>query len=106
MDPNGHTRSLASFPGDGPNPIVPIPKKLKTGGAPSPGIYITDDISQDIYYVSAAQLAPYSGDVFVSTEVNGDFWIIQPNGHGFRAFELANTLTHKGHGIEQAIYVP
>ena len=102
---SGHTRSLASFPGDGPNPIVPIPEKVKTTGTPSPGIYITDDLSQDIYYVSAAQLAPYAGDIFVATETDGDFSIIQPNGNGIRAFELANTLTHKGHGIEQAIYV-
>jgi hypothetical protein len=106
MDPSGHTRSLASFPGDGPNPIVPIPKKVKTTGTPAPGIYITDDLSQNMYYVSAAQLAPYAGDIFVSTEIDGHFWIIEPNGNGVRAFELANTLTHKGHGIEQAIYVP
>jgi hypothetical protein len=106
MDSSGHSRKLVAFSGDGPNPIVPIPKQVKSSGAPSPGIYITDDISKNIYFVAASELAPYAGDLFVTTEVDGEFWIVEPKGGGVRAFELANTLTHKGHGIEQAIYVP
>ncbi len=61
MAPTGRTHSLMSFPGDGPNPIVAIPKSVSTTGTPAPGIYITDDITQDIYYVSAAQLVTVCG---------------------------------------------
>jgi hypothetical protein len=105
MDPAGHTRSLASFPGDGPNPIVAIPADVKTTGSPAPGIYITDDISQDIYYVSASQLAKFAGGLFVVTETGGRMWVLQPSGAGVRATEVPDTLQKKGHGIEQAIEI-
>ncbi len=105
MAPTGRTHSLMSFPGDGPNPIVAIPKSVSTTGTPAPGIYITDDITQDIYYVSAAQLVSYAGDLFVATELDGDFWILEPQGDTVRAIAVGNTLRKKGHGIEQAIEV-
>jgi hypothetical protein len=105
MDPSGRTHTLASFPGDGPNPIVEIPTSKNTSVTPASGIYITDDLTQDIYFVSAAQLAPYAGDLFVATETKGYFWVLEPKGDGVRAFELGNTLAKKGHGLEGAIAI-
>lgn len=105
MDANGHTRTLAPFPGDGPNPIVEIPTSKNARGTPAPGIYITDDLTQDIYFVSAAQLAPYAGDLFVATEAKGYFWVLESTGEGVHAIRLTNTLTKKGHGLEGAIAI-
>jgi hypothetical protein len=105
MGPSGHSSSLASFPGDGPNSIVAIPAHVETTGSPAPGVYITDDLSQDIYYVSASQLARFAGDLFVVTEVKGRMWVVEPSGSGVRAMEVADTLRKKGHGIEQAILI-
>lgn len=106
MSPNGQTRQLASFAGDGPNPIVRIPTRVATTGTPAPGIYMTDDLTQDVYYISAAQLAPFAGDLFVSTEGDAFFWIFAPDGDGVRAIALTNTLRDHGHGLEGAIYIP
>jgi len=105
MDPSGHTRSLASFPGDGPNSIVQIPTDTNASGTPAPGIYVTDDLTGDIYYVSASQLAPFAGDLFVVTEAEGYFWILEPDGAGVRAIKVGNTLTKKGHGLEGVIAI-
>lgn len=105
MDPSGRRKTLASFPGDGPNPIVAIPTRVEQAGAPAPGVHLTDDVTQDIYYVSASQLAPFAGDLFVATEAEGYFWILAPHGHGIRALTLENTLGKSGHGLEGAIYI-
>jgi hypothetical protein len=108
LDPEGHTQSIASFPGDGPNPIVAIPGAVKTSattGSPLAGIYITDDTTQNIYYISAMQLTRFSGDIFVATENDGYFWILTPQGARIQAIPVGNTLRHKGHGLEGATYV-
>jgi hypothetical protein len=105
MTPSGQTRTLASFPGDGPNPILQIPETVATSGIPAPGIYMSDDTTGDIYYVSASQLARFAGDLFVATERDGHFWIFAPDGDGVRAVAVANTLRHGGHGLEGAIYI-
>jgi hypothetical protein len=105
MSPNGTSRSLASFPGDGPNPILQIPSDVSPSGTPAPGIYISDDLTQDIYLVPASELAPFAGDLFVATEAEGHFFIVEPDGNGVRLIAVGNTLRHSNHGIEQAIYV-
>jgi hypothetical protein len=103
--PGGRGTNLVAFSGDGPNPVVAVPTALQTSGTPLPGVYITDDITKDIYYISAAQLTAYRGDLLVATETMGQTWILQPVGRGVRAEAIGNTLPKKGHGIEQAIYV-
>jgi hypothetical protein len=105
MDPSGHTRTIVSLPGDGPNPIVEIPTNKNTRGAPAPGIYMTDDLTQDIYFIPAAELAPFAGDLFVATETMGNFWVLEPNGDGVHAIQMGNTLAHRGHGLEGAIAI-
>jgi len=105
MTPSGQTQTLASFPGDGPNPILQIPETVATTGSPAPGIYMTDDETKDVYYVSASQLASFAGDLFVSTEDKGYFWIFEPQGTGVRKIALGDNLRKSGHGLEGAIYI-
>jgi hypothetical protein len=105
MSPSGKTQTLASFPGDGPNPILQIPATVATTGSPAPGIYITDDQTKDVYYVSASQLAPFAGDLFVATEIDAHFWILAPHGNGVSAIAMGNTLRKHGHSLEGAIYI-
>jgi len=105
MNPSGQTRTLASFPGDGPNPILQIPTTVVTSGSPGPGIYMTDDETKDVYYVSASQLTQFAGDLFVATEADGYFWIFAPDQNGVRGVPVGNTLRHHGHGLEGAIYI-
>jgi hypothetical protein len=105
MAPDGRTETLASFPGDGPNPILQIPTAVATTGNPAPGIYMTDDSTKDIYYVSASQLTPFAGDLFVATEMDARFWIFEPEGKRLRAIAVDNTTQHHGHSLEGAIYI-
>ncbi len=67
---------------------------------------MTDDETKDVYYISAAQLEPYAGDLFVSTEDDAHFWVFAPQGGTLRGTPLANALPHHGHGLEGAIYLP
>lgn len=106
MSPSGATRSLASFPGDGPNPILQIPSTVATTGTPTPGIYLSDDETKDIYLVPARELAPFAGDLFLSTEDDAHFFILEPDGSGVRAIAVGDTLRQHGHGLEGAIYLP
>ena len=106
MDPSGQTRTVATFPGDGPNSIAEIPTSTNVPGSPASGIYITDDLTQNVYFVSATQLVPYAGDLFVATEAMGFFWVLEPNGDSFHAIKLNNSLTKTGHGLEAAIAIP
>lgn len=106
MAPDGQTKTLASFPGDGPNPILQIPLRVKITGTPAPGIYLTDDETKNVYYISASQLTHYAGDLFVSTEDKAHFWILAPGGHGVGATALGDNLQKHGHALEGAIYIP
>jgi hypothetical protein len=105
MTPSGQTRTLASFPGDGPNPIVQIPTTVTTTGTPAPGIYMTDDETRDVYYLSASQLTQFAGDLFVATEMDGHFWIFEPRGNRVRAVAVGSTLRKSRHSLEGAIYI-
>jgi hypothetical protein len=105
MTPSGQTRTLASFPGDGPNPILQIPATVTTTGSPAPGIYMTDDQTKDVYYVSASQLTGFAGDLFVATELDAHFWILEPQADGVRAVPVGNTLRKSRHSLEGAIYI-
>jgi hypothetical protein len=106
MTPSGATQTLASFPGDGPNPIVQIPAVVSTTGVPTPGIYLTDDQEKNVYFISARQLRPFAGDLFVSTEIKAYFWVFAPDGSKVRALALGDSLRKGGHGLEGAIYIP
>ena len=46
----------------------------------------------DVYFVPASQLARYTGDVLVGSEMRGRFWIVQPRGRRFRTLLLRTNL--------------
>jgi hypothetical protein len=107
VDPNGSTRTIATFP-LGPNPIAPIPK-LATGAvttrAPVPGLYLNDDKTGYTYMAPAASLARYASDVIVGSESpRARFWILKPSGNGFAEIPLRDNVP-AGTSLEQAIIV-
>jgi len=107
IDPNGTTRTIATFP-EGPNPIAPIPElpgKNGSAGAPRSGLYLNDDLTGYTYLAPAASLARYAGDVIVGTETRAHFWILEPTGNGFAKVPLRDNLPAGTHGLEQALFV-
>jgi hypothetical protein len=109
VDPNGKTRTIATF-SEGPNPIAAIPNiPRKTGSTrtPAPGLYLNDDTTGYTYMAPAASLARYAGDVIVGTEARRPrFWILKPRGNGFAEMPLRNNLPAGTYSLEQAIFVP
>ena len=105
MDASGKTRNIATFT-DGPNPVVPIPKAAASSGKPAPGLYLTDDSKQNVYFAPASQLAPYAGDVLVGTETKAQFWIVEPHGRGFVKVAVRHNLRGGKYSLEGATFVP
>ena len=105
MDAGGKTRNIATF-SDGPNPVVPIPKTAGRSGKPAPGLYLTDDSKQVVYFAPASQLARYAGDVLVGTETKAQFWIVEPHGNGFVKVRVRHNLRGGKYSLEAAIFVP
>jgi hypothetical protein len=100
--PNGRSRVIAALP-DGPNPIVAIRTPGNRAGRPKPGVYLTDDGAPDVYYASAASLAPFAGDLLVGGETGGEFWIVEPNGSRFSVVRVRSNLTGKKRSLEAMI---
>jgi hypothetical protein len=109
VEPNGRTRTIATFP-EGTNPIAPIPTLPRRNGrtrAPFPGLYVSDDVSGYTYMAPAASLARYAGDVIVGTESpRALFWILEPRRGGFAKIPLRDNLLAGAYSLEQAIFVP
>jgi hypothetical protein len=104
MNPQGRTRTIARLP-DGPNPIATVTAS-KRGASPVPrGLYVTDTFSHTVFLAPAAQLAPYVGSLVVGTESKATFWIVQPNGRGFRTFKVPATFPITSFNLEGATYV-
>jgi hypothetical protein len=105
MDPRGQSRTLVSLP-DGPNPIVALtPGEMPRAGAAQAGLYITDTLSRNVFFASAAALKPYAGAVLVGSELRGLLWVLRPAGSGFAATRLATALGGKHYNFEDAIYL-
>lgn len=108
MAPGGAVRTIVRLP-HGINPIVAIGRGDAPRGAAAPGLYLTDTVSKDAYFLPAAQLVPYAGGVFVGGEKGlARFWVVLPSGPGFRAVRLHSNLERLGGSwnLEGAIYVP
>ena len=110
MDAQGRTRTIASLP-DGPNPIAYVAPPAKRATAAPRGLYLTDTTTTDVFFVAAAQLKPYVGDLIVGSEIKGWLWVVRPrpNGKGLQTVRLAATLpppAATGYDLEGATYVP
>jgi hypothetical protein len=110
MDAQGGTRTIASLP-DGPNPIAYVAPPAKRAPAAPRGLYLTDTTTTDVFFVPAAQLKPYVGDLIVGSEIKGWLWVVRPRarGKGLQTVRLAATLPPSaatGYDLEGATYVP
>jgi hypothetical protein len=106
MDPGGRTTQIASLP-DGPNPVVAItpPAKRRPSGSPPAGFYVTDTASHKVFFVSAAQLAPYVGNLLVGSELRAFFWVVRPDGRGFQTLLVRTDLPTAAYNLEGATYI-
>ena len=105
MDAAGATRTIAHLP-DGPNPIVAVRPPGKARQAAKAGLYLSDTNTKNVYFVPAAELAPYAGDVVVGTEIQAGLWVIRPRGAGFVTRRLRTDLPAGKYNLEAADYVP
>jgi hypothetical protein len=107
MDALGRTRTIATLP-DGPDPIAVVAAPPPHPRAsPPPGLYFTDTGSTDVFFVPAAQLAPYVGDVVVGSEAKGLFWVVRPRPHGkgLQTLLLRTSLPAATYDLEGATYI-
>src|SRR5207244_9285406 len=64
------------------------------------GFYVVDTLSKNVYFVPAAQLAPYAGKVLVASELGAHFWVLEPAGKGFKTTRLATNLRGGKYNLE------
>lgn len=105
MNAQGLTRTLLRLP-DGPNPIAVLRLgSTPPAGAAQVGLYVTDTRSHTVFLAPGAELAAYSGDVLVGSELRGIIWIVRPRGHGFTALKLPTNLSSPRYNLEAAVFV-
>jgi hypothetical protein len=104
MNAHGQARTIEAF-SDGPNPVIPIPKTAAKAGKPASGVYLTDDETQDVYFLAASQLARFAGDVLVGSEIKAHFWIVEPAGQKFVAVAIRHNLRGGHYSLEGATFV-
>ena len=108
IDRAGTVQVVASGLGNGDNPIVAIPPApaSRKAGAPASGLYVPDTNSMSVFFASAAQLAPFAGQVLVGSELQGSFWLIEATASGFQVQQLATTFPGGNLNLEGDAYVP
>jgi hypothetical protein len=104
MDPRGRVRTLASL-SSGPNPLAIVPQPSTSSGGPEAGWYVTDDITQNVFFAPATQFSSYVGDLVVGSEVKGRFWVLRPHGRSYTSIELRSNLGGRD-SLEGAVFVP
>lgn len=104
MDAHGRSRTLLTLP-DGPNPLAVLTPAQSSSAVAQAGLYVTDTLSRDVFFAPAGDLAPFSGDVVVGSELRGLFWAVHPSGAGFTAVALTTNLTGKHYNLEGATYI-
>ena len=102
MNEHGQTTTVARLP-DGPNPIAFIANS--THGAATPGLYVTDTLSKNVFFASASQFSAYTGDAIVGSELEGLWWVIRPRAKGFEVVPLQTNLKAPQYNLEGAKYV-
>jgi hypothetical protein len=100
---DGAAKTIATF-ADGANPIAAIVATPIRGGSHA-GLYVTDTLSTNAYFVPASELRAYAGDVVVGSEVKGLFWVVRPRGHGYEALRIPTTLRGGHYNLEGMTYV-
>lgn len=106
MDHTGATRVLVGGLAWGLNPMAVISAPTGHAAAASPGMYIADWYSHNVLFISAAELQPYMGDLFIGTERRGQLSIVKPSASGhYQAISLSTDLHQPDYNFEGAVYV-
>jgi len=107
MSPDGSVRVLARF-AHGLNPIAALVAGATPQGRAAAGFYVSDTVTKNVYFLSAAQLTPYAGAVLVAAEKGkARFWVVRPAGSGFVATRVPTSLEYRNDwNFEGATYVP
>lgn len=103
IDPKGDLHTIAKL-ATGPNPLVMIPRHSASSSAKA-GVYISDDVTKDVYFGAASQFRRYAGDLLAGSEGKGRFWAIRPKGRGYTVVQLHSNLGGKD-SLEGAAFVP
>ncbi len=106
MDAAGQTRTIATFADDGASTLQPIPTAAAgTAAGAAPGLYVTNDINQFVYFAPASQLQRFAGDVLVATEVKAHIYAVEPRGQGFVTVKFRHNLRGGNYSLEGSTYV-
>jgi hypothetical protein len=103
MDPHGRVRTIAKL-STGPNPMAVVPPQAASTTDPAPGLYVTDDITKNVYFASLDQFSAYAGDLLVGSELGGRWWAVRPHGRTYTSIELRSNLGGKD-DLEGATFV-
>ena len=104
MDSRGRSQVVAYLP-DGPNPIVVVPPNAPVSASGVAGLYFTDTLSTNVFFVPAGALRPYAGAVLAGTEIEGTFWVLTPRGKGFRTRRIPLRPPGSKFNLEGAVFV-
>jgi hypothetical protein len=104
IDPRGRVRAIAKLP-TGPNPMAIVPQSASVSGGPAPGLYVTDDITKNVYFASMDQFHAYAGDLLVGSELQGRWWVLRPHGRSYTSIGLRSNLGGKD-DIEGGAFAP
>ena len=104
MDSHGRARTIAKL-STGPNPMAVVPPAAAASAGPAPGLYVTDDITKNVYFASADQFRAYAGGLLVGSELQGRWWIFRPHGASYTSTELRSNLGGKD-DLEGGAFVP
>lgn len=91
MRSDGSVRTLVNLP-EGINPIAAVGRGDAPRGRARPGFYVSDTITMNVYFLTAAVLARYPNSVIVGTEKTAHFWLVRPNAKGFAQLRLHGNL--------------
>jgi hypothetical protein len=108
MRPDGTVRTLVNLP-EGINPIAVVGRGDAPRGGAKPGLYLTDAITTNVYFLPASVLGKrYPNEVIVGSEKTAHFWLVRPNAKGFAQLRLHGNLeaTSGTWNLEGAEYVP
>ncbi|HXT34297.1 MAG TPA: hypothetical protein VN837_01860 [Chloroflexota bacterium] len=107
MDPAGHVQTLAGGLAFGLDPLTMLTRAPNLPiGAAAPGLYVADWYSHNVLFIPASSLAPYAGDLLLTTERRGQFFVLRPSTNGaYHLVILATNLHQPDYNFEGAAYI-
>ena len=105
IDAQGREHTVAAL-GAGLNPIAVVPPPTAgRPGSPPAGLYVTNDVNNDLYFAPASDFAGDAGDLVVGAENSARFWILAPRGGRFAEVAVRSTLRGGHYSLEGCTFV-